>query len=155
MMQIAAIPPLVAQVRALTGQFFLCNEAADALGISAATVRRLRDLDPDRLGPTAEIYNGCVRVDLYDEAALRRLHEHLAWRRNPQGRTRLWTDDERRFRRAAHCAAGYRRRLAGELRDRGDHAGAVRAADHADALVRELRATHAQRSVAVTSSDVT
>jgi len=59
--QIAAIPPLVAHVRALPGDVYLRREVADALDVSPATLDRLAELDRDLLGPTHETYYGVGR----------------------------------------------------------------------------------------------
>lgn len=144
--EISAIPPLVARVRALAGELYLCREVADALGVSPATLRRLGDLDPDRLGPSHETYYGRVHVLLYDQAAVDRLHGHLAQHRSSRGRPRLWDDQERRMRRAGHSSVGYRRRRSVALHGQGDHREADAVAHRAEALSESLRSRHARRT---------
>src|SRR5664279_4004969 len=116
---ISAIPPLVRHVRSLDGDLYLCREVADALDLSPSTVRRFGARDPDRLGPSHETYFGRVLVYLYDAATVERLHAHLAEHRSASGQPRLWSDAERRTRRAAHNRAAYRRRRAVVLEERG------------------------------------
>ncbi len=150
-----AIPATVAHVRRLPGGLFLCVEVADALGVSPATVRRLGERDHDGLGPTHETCFGRMRLLLYDGDAVQRLHDHLGQHRAACGQPRLWNEGERRSRRAAHSAAGYRRRRAAQLRARGDEDGAARVGAHAHRLVTALRAEHAARVQLTRRCDVT
>jgi len=124
--QLAAIPSLVAHVRALAGSFYLRREVSNALGVSPAPLIRMAELAPDLLGPTHETHYGRVRVLLYDHDAVEQLHAHVAAHCSIRGRPRLWTDEERRSRRAAHSAAGYRRRRAADLGARGNYSCAPR-----------------------------
>jgi hypothetical protein len=141
---IPAIPHIVERVRALSGEFYLRAEVADALGISPSTLRRIAArIVP--LGPSGTITAGTLTVPVYNTAAIARLHAHLAEQRSRRGRPRLWTDEERRARRAAHAAAGYRRRRAAELRDRADHDGADRMLRDADRIRADLRFAHRRR----------
>jgi hypothetical protein len=102
---IPALPRIVARVRRLPGECFLRAEVADALGASPATLRRLAGKSA-LLRPSGTVTYGRLTVPVYDAEAVARLHAHLAEHRSPRGRRRLWTDEERRARRAAHCAAG-------------------------------------------------
>ena len=113
---IATVNPLVARVRALPGVFYLTSEVADALDTSAATLRRLALAHTD-LAPSSTTFYGRLRVDLYNDADVYRLHSHLAAHQSRRGRPRLWTDQERRERRNAYSAAGYHRRRAARLTD--------------------------------------
>jgi hypothetical protein len=144
---IPALPRVVALVRSLPGESFLRAEAADALGTSPATLRRLAGKSA-ALGPSGTVTYGRLTVPVYDAATVERLHAHLAEHRSPRGRRRLWTDEERRARRAAHCAAGYRRRRAAVLRERGDHTGAARFLRDADGVAAALRTDYSARAAA-------
>jgi hypothetical protein len=133
-------------VRGLPDEFYLRHEVADALGVSAATLDRLGRSDPDHLGPCQRMMFGGLQVLLYDRDRIERLHAHLAEHRSRRGRPRLWSDEERRARRAAYSALGYRCRRAKELRARGDHAEGDRMQHLADQLAAELRHDHDRRS---------
>ncbi len=144
-MRTSSISALVGHVRSLPGPYYLCREVADALDVSAATLRRLAIRDPGLLGPTHEVGFHGRRVLLYDEDGLERIHRHLAAHRSGRGRRRVWSDEERRARRAAHCAVGCRRRRAVQLRARGDEAAAAHMMRAAERLAGELRAAAAAR----------
>jgi hypothetical protein len=145
---IPPVPRVVAHVRNMPGDFFLRAEVADALAVSPATLRRLALTDTMTLGPSAMVTYGTLLVPAYNAAAIARLHAYLAAHRSARGRPRLWTDTERRARRAAHSAAGYRRRRAAALRDRGDQAEAEQMLRDADRLRSTLRYAHQERSAA-------
>ena len=140
--EIPAISPLIAYVRGLPGSFYLKGEVADALDVAPNTLRRLAVRDPERLGPSREVFYGRIRVALYDQNTVDVLHAYLRAHRSRRGRPRLWDDQQRRARRNTHGAAGYYRRRAVVLQQSGDVVGTGLA--HArceDAQVR-LRAQH-------------
>jgi hypothetical protein len=151
------LPSVVEFVRGLDGDFFLCREVAEALGVSTARLRRLSLDNPDAFAPSNSTRFGKMLVRLYAIADVERLHQHLEARsitaasgspRRP-GRPRLWTDAERRNRRARYCAAAYRSRRARELADAGEH-GAAAVASRAAAAIREsLRAEYDRAQLAV------
>jgi hypothetical protein len=146
--RIATVPNVVAEIRSLRGDFYLRREVADALDVSPATLRRLAIAEPTLLGPSAVLMWGRLSVPVYDPGAVSRLHTHLARYRSHCGRRRLWTDDERRARRTAHSAAGYRRRRAATLIDRGDHAAAERMLTDADCIATGLLSAQTDRKAA-------
>lgn len=157
------VPRVIAQVRCLPGEFFARAEVANALGTSPATLRRLAVAEPMVFAPTSTVIYGTLAVPVYDASAVALLHAHLADHASRRGRPRLWTDEERLARRAAHSAAGYRRRRAAQLRDRGDAAAADRMLRDGDRIATGLRAAHRIRSAKhlvrprrlITGSDVT
>lgn len=145
MISIPSMPIVVEIVRRLDGEHFLCREVADALDVSTATIRRLGARKV--LAPTTIVFNGTMAVPVYDMATVERLSAHLAQHRSGAGRPRLWSDAERRVRRAAYNALGYRRRRAAALRKSGDHCAADRVQQEADRLAAQLRADRLQRVV--------
>ncbi len=138
------MPKIVAQVRSMPGEFFLRAEVADALDVSSATLRRLATRST-LLVPTTSVMTGMLAVPVYDAETVARLHAHLAEHRSPRGRPRLWSDAERSARRAAHSTAGYRRRRAVALRERGDHAGAKRMLVDAEQISTALQCGYRDR----------
>jgi len=138
LMHLPAVNPLVAHVRALPGIFYLTSEVADALDTSPSTLRRLAAAHPD-LAPTDATFYGRLRVELYDDATVHRLHDHLTTHPASRGRPRLWNDAERRARRAGHSSAGHYRRRAMLLTDRGDTESAAHATRQAQHRAAELR----------------
>src|SRR5690242_20510427 len=98
----------------MPGDLFLRSEVADALNVSSSTLSRLAHSDTkghgvggrNALGPTMFVGHGSLRVPLYDGAAVDRLAAHIAGYRSRRGRPRLWSDEERSRRRAAHSAVG-------------------------------------------------
>lgn len=114
MIVLDAIPPIVAHVRALPGTYMMTTEVADALDVSANTLRRLATRTAE-LGPSHETYYGRIRVALYDRTTVNRLHAHLADHRSPRGRPRLWDDEQRAERRRTQSRASYRRRWSGTV----------------------------------------
>jgi hypothetical protein len=143
---IAPIPTVIAAVRALPGEHFLCHEVADVLEVSPATLRRLSGSESMTLGPTANFVAGGKTVAVYDLAAVDRLFAYLSQHRSAAGRPRLWSDSERRARRLAYNTAGYRRRRAASLHERGRHADADRFDQLARDAIRGLRDEHCRRS---------
>jgi hypothetical protein len=148
---IAPIPAVVAFVRSLDVAYYLCTEVADALGVSAATLRRLARDHPDTLGPSCSAWFGRMLVSLYVMDDIDRLQAHLDYRwpdrdgsssRNRPGRRRLWSDAERRDRRARYCAAAYRNRRATELAQAGDQLAAANARHSAATIQEALTAEH-------------
>jgi hypothetical protein len=73
---LAPVHPLIAHVRALPGSWYLTSELADALGTSAATLRRLARANPS-LAPNHRTNDGRISVDVFDDAAVQRLSAHL------------------------------------------------------------------------------
>jgi hypothetical protein len=145
------LPAVVLFVRSLDGDYFLCTEVADALGVSAATLRRLARDHPDTLGPSYSTRFGRMPVSLYSMDDIDRLQTHLDHRwpdrdggsaRNRPGRPRLWSDVERRDRRARYCAVAYRNRRATELAAVGNHAAAAQARRVAATIQEALAAEH-------------
>lgn len=145
MVAIPRLPVAVDLVRRLDGVYFLRGEVADALRVSTSTIRRLAVHDV-LLAPTAIVLNGTTAIAVYDLATIERLSAHLGEHRSRAGRPRLWSDTERRDRRAAYSALGHRRRRAEALCRAGDHLGADRAQTNADRLVGQLHADHRLRS---------
>ncbi len=145
--RLAPVPSIVARARALHGENFLRREVADALDVSATTLRRLAGKIV-LLAPDSTISYGTLTVPVYDLATVARLHAHLAEHRPPRGRPRLWSDAERSARRAAHSAAGYRHRRAALLHARGDHVAAWGMQDAAACITAMLRAAQTERSAA-------
>jgi hypothetical protein len=148
---IAPIPAVVAFVRGLDGAYYLCTEVAGALGVSTSTLRRLARDHPDTLGPSCTGWFGRMPVSLYVMDDIDRLQAHLDQRwpdrdggsfRDRPGRPRLWSDAERRDRRARYCAVAYRSRRATELAAVGNHAAAARARRVAAEVQEALAAEH-------------
>jgi hypothetical protein len=117
--ELAALHPLIAQVRSLPAVFFLTSEVANALEVSPTTIRRLARTHPELAGSQVASY-GRMRIPLYDDADVDRVAAHLRSHPNRRGRPRQWSDQERGERRSAHSAAGYHRRRAAVLAIRGD-----------------------------------
>src|SRR4051812_12011764 len=69
-------PPAIRAVRALPTHAFLRREVADALGVSAATLRRLAASSPD-LSASAVLHFGAVTVPVYDISVVELLHAYL------------------------------------------------------------------------------
>lgn len=132
--------PTIAHVRSLDGEFYLCTEVADALGISPATLRRRAARDPDRLRPSRVTRFGATTLALYDLDDVNRLAAdvQLTVAGSRRGRPRLWDDHERRTRRRAHSAASYQRRRARTLTARGDTSSAAAASELAHATATSL-----------------
>jgi hypothetical protein len=157
-----AIPPIVRHVRDLDGNLFLVREVANALGISPATVRRVAEIRPD-LRPSAITMFGDMLVPLFTLEDLTRLDRYVAERRaslaaarrRSAGRPRLWSDSERRARRARHCAASYRRRCARALTEAGDLAAAQAAARAAAEIRDHLQQVHDDRAALIHSGIMT
>jgi hypothetical protein len=154
---IGPLPPVVGFVRNLDGDFFLCREVAEALGVSTATLRRLSLVNPDAFAPSGSTGFGKMLVRLYAMGEVDRLHAHVEAKSiaaengslRRAGRPRLWTDAERRDRRARYCAAAYRSRRARELADAGAH-GAAAVANRAAVTIREtLRAEYDRARLAL------
>lgn len=127
------LSPTIAHVRRLDGEFFLCTEVADALGVSPATLRRLAGRNPGGLGPTHISELATRELALYDMARVSDLAQETSRtvRGARRGRPRLWDDAERRSRRRAYSAMGYQRRRARVLDARGDCVAAAEAVDRA------------------------
>jgi hypothetical protein len=73
---IGPLPPIVVFVRRLEGDFYLCSEVAEALGVSTATLRRLAGIDPEAFAPSS-IGFGKMLVRLYAISEVECLHQHL------------------------------------------------------------------------------
>lgn len=148
-MPTTTIPTAIATVRALPGEHYLCHEVADALDVSAATLRRLGRREPVKLGPTTTIVAGGKPVAVFDMAAVERIAAHLEQGRSAAGRPRLWTDTERRLRRMSYNGAGYLRRRAETLRAQGRDEEADRLDEVVRRVLDELRDDHRLRTEAV------
>jgi hypothetical protein len=151
--KIAPMPAAVRFVRSLDGGYYLCTEVADALDVSAATLRRLARDHPDTLGPSYSARFGRMPVSLYVMDDIDRLQAHFDRRwcdrdgssaRDRPGRPRLWSDAERRDRRARYCAVAYRNRRATELAAVGNHAAAAHARRAAATIQKALAAEHSR-----------
>jgi hypothetical protein len=106
-------------------------------------------IDPEAFAPSS-IGFGKMLVRLYAISEVERLHQHLEAKsiaaasgapRRP-GRRRLWTDAERRDRRARYCAAAYRSRRGRELTDAGQPVAAAVASQAAATIRDDLRAEY-------------
>lgn len=139
-MSASSLAALVVAVRLLDADLYRKVEVADALDTSTSTLRRLGLSDWQTLGPSrVELLLG-VQVWLYDMGRIEVLAAHLGSHRVQRGRPRLWDDEQRRIRRAQHCAASYSRRRARELSARRDSVGAMVAEHRAELLTAELSA---------------
>lgn len=140
------LAPLVALVRSFDAELYRGVEVADALDTSTSTLRRLGLANWESLGPSQVEEVRGVRVWLYDMNRIEALAAHLASRPTRGGRPRVWDDQQRRVRRARHCAASYRRRRARELSAVQGLDGATGAQSRAEQLAAELDAMSALTS---------
>jgi hypothetical protein len=144
-MVLGPVHALVAYIRALPGSWYLTSDVADAVGTSAATLRRLARTR-DNLAPSHVTTYGRVRVDLYNDTDVERIAAYLRDHKSERGRPRVWTDAERRQRRIAHSAAGYHRRRAAMLASRGRLAEAASEGRRAALLAAHIREQVHERS---------
>lgn len=147
--------PATRLVRSLPGKYLMVREAAEVLGVSHTTLRRLLKDEPEELGPSFCVYvgknaspeTGKGKIYLYTQEDLDKLRAFLSgpkriWRNTDTprqtGRPPKWTSEERKERQRLYSASYYYAQRAKKLAADGDPNGAVIAQSRVDEIQAQL-----------------
>ena len=152
-------------VRNLNGEYFLQAEVAAALQCSIGLLIKVREEDPQELGPSFGAPWHAEIISLYTLEDVARLRKHFATRwperftdpspgqpaiagksKNPAGRPAVFQRSERRERQNRHSKAGYWAAQARKYTAAGRDELALSAQQKCDAIRAVLRAEHDARN---------
>lgn len=141
------LDPSTRFVRSLEGEYFMLREAAEILGVSHRTLRRLLEDNPNELGPSYCAFFGKVKIYLYTKSDVDKLRAHLKGKKRvfrntdtPRmtGRPPKWTAEQRKERQRLYSARHYYLTRVKKLTEAGDEAGAQAAQAKVEEIERTL-----------------
>ena len=141
------LDPATRFVRSLPGEYFLLREAAEASGVSQFTLRKMIADDIPECVPSKYAMFGKIKIYLYTREDIERIRGYLGNRQRifahngmarKVGRPAKYTQVQRAQRSRLYSKAWYWKNREKILNQKGDHDGAMKAAEKARMIEKEL-----------------
>lgn len=137
------IAPSVRFVRSLEGKYYLLREAADLIGISHRTLRKMNNSDDPETSPSFYTYLGKIKIYLYTDDDVERIRKILDTQKTVypssvpgptlhKGRPAKWTAEQRKVRQRKFSQVHYYKNMAERYAQEGKQ-------DKANKALRKMR----------------